>query len=198
MRPHRLPLRFRSSFAEGQPQEQFSPRYGRALAGSAAGVALGTGIGLLLWNGAAEAEVDKDARPRWRRGTDAAAALFGAGLIAIVSGGPIGAVEGAGIENEKIDGYIVAGVGEFVLGGLGLTLASLLHESRTSRIAGIAVGATVGAAAGAVLVRSRVERGAVTYRNGTWQISPPDTRVYPGLERDGFPAVNVTLVSVRL
>lgn len=171
----------------------------RALGGSTLGVAVGTSIGLLLWKGAAAEGLDDGERPR--RGhdePDTAEILFGAGLFALLAGGPIGAVEGAGIESRRAEAYVVGGFGELLLGGIGYGLASQLHDSPSVRLMGLGIGAAFGAAGGAALVASETERGAVAYRNGTWRVVPPDIHVRPGLASDRSPSIRVTLLSVRL
>lgn len=176
-----------------------SPRIGRGLAGSAIGLAAGTSVGLLLWRGAAEAGIDDGRHDRrWRQDADPATVLFAAGLFAIVAGGPIGAVEGAGIETRRMDAYIVAGIGEVTLGGLGYGIASRLTPNATGRVLGMGVGAAIGAAAGALLIGGRGERGAVAYRGGAWRLVPPDLRVRPNIRTGRSPSIDVMLLSVQL
>lgn len=171
---------------------------GRTVLASAGGVALGSALGLLLLSGAKEANIEEDRYPDWYRSEpDAGESLFAASLIAFAAGGPIGAVEGAGIDRRKMDGYIVAGVGEFVVGGMGFGIGRLIHDSPTSRLAGLALGVTVGAAAGALLVASKERRSAITYRSGFWHVSSPAIRVTPGFVPGASPRVSVDLVAVR-
>lgn len=173
--------------------------FGHALVGSTVGAAVGAGIGLLLIQGAKAEGRDDHHDHRWSNTeTDAAAVLSAAGLCALVAGGPIGAVEGAGIEDRRRDAYVVAGVGELVLGLLGYSLAGGLGEGTGVRLFGLATGAVFGSAAGASLLASKVDRGAVRYGDGTWEVALPEVEVRPRLGMDGSPAVNVTLMSVQL
>ena len=167
--------------------------------GSTVGVAAGTGLGLLLWRAAAAEGFGHDEYDR--PGDDdpsTADILFGAGLLAIAAGGPIGAVEGGGIEKRRTDAYVVATIGEVVLGGLGYGLVRQLGGGSAGRLAGLGAGAALGAAAGTALVASQGPRGAVAYRNGSWHVAPPEVRVRPALASDRSPSVRVMLVSVRL
>lgn len=174
-------------------------RFGRALGGSAVGVAAGTGIGLLLWRAAAGEGFSDDQYDRpWRDEPDAASVLFGLGLFAIAAGGPIGAVEGAGLEERRTDAYVVATIGEVVLGGLGCGLVRKLNGGTTGPLVGLGVGAALGAAGGAGLVMAKGTQGAVAYRDGTWRIAPPNVQVRPSFAAGGALSVDVTLVSVRL
>ena len=190
----------RGAFALGRAEGTArSFRFGRALAGSVVGVAAGTGLGLLLWRGAAAEGFGNNEYDR--PGDDdptTADILFGAGLFAIAAGGPIGAVEGAGIKERRTDAYVVATIGEVVLGGLGYGLIHQLDGGPGGQLAGLSVGAALGAAAGTALVASQGPRGAVAYRNGSWRVAPPDVRVRPALATDRSPSIRVTLVSVRL
>jgi len=168
------------------------------LVGSFVGVAAGTSIGLLLWKGAAEAGFGEERfGHRRREGPDAATVLFGAGILAFVAGGPVGAVEGSRIEERRAGAYVSAGVGEFVLGGLAYGLVSRMHGGLTPRLLGLGVGAAIGAAGGTTLVASEAGRGAVTYRNGTWRASLPTIRVQPLTVKSGSSSVNVTFLSMR-
>ena len=174
-------------------------RFGRALGGSIVGVVAGTGVGLLLWRAAAEEGLGDDQYDRpWRDEPDAASVLFGVGLLAIAAGGPIGAVEGGGIEERRTDAYVVATIGEVVLGGLGYGVVRQLGGETAGQLAGLGVGAALGAAAGTALVASQETRGAVAYRNGSWHVAPPDVRIRPALAPDRPPSIRVTVVSVRL
>jgi hypothetical protein len=162
-------------------------------------VAAGTGLGLLLWRAAAEEGLGTDRSDRlWRDEPDAALVLFGMGLLAIGAGGPIGAVEGSGLEERRTDAYVAATVGEVVLGGLGYGLVHELNGGTTGRLAGLGVGAALGAAAGIALVASQGAGGAVAYRNGTWHVAPPDIRIRPALASNQSPSIRITLVSAQL
>ena len=193
-------FRSRGSLASRRSATASPPfRFGRALGGSTVGVAAGTGLGLLLWRAAAAEGFGHDEYDR--PGDDdpsTADILFGAGLLAIAAGGPIGAVEGGGIEKRRTDAYVVATIGEVVLGGLGYGLIRQLDGGTAGRLAGLGVGAALGAAAGTALVASQGLRGAVAYRNGSWHVAPPEVRVRPALASDRSPSIRVRLVSVRL
>ncbi len=120
------------------------------------------------------------------------------GVGAIIAGGPIGAVEVGGIERRR-DAYAAAGIGEFVLGAVGFVLADRLHDSLSSRLIGLGAGVTMGAAAGAYWVASQPEpEGLFSYRDGRWQVAPPDVQVDPNLATDRSPSVRVSLMSVQL
>lgn len=174
-------------------------RFGRALGGSTVGVAVGTGLGLLLWRAAAAEGFGKDwDDPAWRNRSDTGDVLFGMGLVAIAAGGPVGAVAGAGLEKRRRDAYVVGGVGEVVLGGLGYGLVRQLDGNASARLVGLGVGAALGAAVGTALVASQAPRGAVAYQNGSWTVAPPEVHVWPALTADRSPSIRVTLVSVRL
>lgn len=156
-------------------------------------------IGLLLWKGTADAGLDDEREYQtWHDKPSPGEVLFMAGLCAIVAGGPIGAVEGAGIQERRTDAYVVAGVGEFVLGGLTYGLTTRLDANSTGRLLGLGIGAVIGAAGGAALIALEKESGAVSYREGTWRVSAPDIGVRPQFASSRFPSINVTLVSVRL
>jgi hypothetical protein len=162
-------------------------------------VAAGTGLGLLLWRAAADEGFGNDEYDR--AGEDdptTADILFGAGLFAIAAGGPIGAVEGAGLEDRRTDAYVVATIGEVVLGGLGYGIMRQLDGGTSGQLAGLGVGAALGAAAGTALVASQRRQGAVAYRNGSWRVAPPEVHVRPAFTADRSPSIRVTLVSVRL
>ncbi|GEM_PF-5619283 len=195
----RIALRDRRSSASGtsgKPSQSF--RFGQALAGGTIGVAAGTGLGLLLWRAAAGEGLgdDRYGRP-WHDEPDAASALFGLGLLAIVAGGPIGAVEGGGIEERRTDAYVVATIGEVVLGGLGYGLVHELNGGTAGQLTGLGVGAALGSTVGTALVASQGTQSAVAYRNGTWQVAPPDIRVRPPVGPNGSPSVDVPLLSMR-
>lgn len=176
-----------------------SVRFGRTLGGSIVGVAAGTGLGLLLWRAAADEGFGNDGDdPAWQDRSDADGVLFGMGLLAIATGGPIGSVVGARLDERRRDAYVLSGVGEVVLGGLGYGLVHQLEGNATGRLAGLGVGAALGAALGTVLVASQGSRGAVAYQNGSWRAAPPEVRVQPALFSDRSPSLRVTLVSVRL
>jgi hypothetical protein len=193
-------LHSRGTVASGRPAEaSSSDRFGRALGGSTLGVAAGTGLGLLLWQAAAEEGLGTDRPDRlWRDEPDAALVLFGMGLLAIGAGGPIGAVEGSGLEERRTDAYVAATVGEGVLGGLGYGLVHELNGGTAERLAGLGIGAALGAAAGTALVASQAAQGAVAYRDSTWHLAPSGIRVRPALASNQSPSIRVTLVSVRL
>jgi len=162
-------------------------------------VAAGTSLGLLLWRGAVREGLGNRDDRTWRdRHPDTAAILFGVGLFAIAAGGPIGAVEGAGLEDRRTDAYVVATIGEVVLGGLGYGLIHQLDGGPAGKLAGLGVGADLGAAVGTALVASQGRQGAVAYRNGAWRVAPPDIRVRPAFASSQSPSIRVTLVSVRL
>lgn len=200
MEPRTSAFRSRGSVASrrsGTASPSF--RFGRALGGSTVGVAAGTGLGLLLWRAAAAEGFGHDEYDR--PGDDdptTADILFGAGLLAIAAGGPIGAVEGGGIKERRADAYVVATIGEVVLGGLGYGLVRQLDGGTAGQLAGLGAGAALGAAAGTALVASQGPRGAVAYRDGSWRVAPPEVHVRPALASDRSPSIRVTLVSVRL
>jgi len=177
-----------------------SLRVGRALVGSTIGVGAGVGIGLLLLKGAAEGSPDEEA-DNWReqQASDAAGMMTLIGVAAMAAGGPIGAVKGGGIERNRRDAYVGAGVGEFVGGILGLVLAGQIHDSTPSRLIGLGMGMAVGAAAGAVWVASaqktQREDGLFSYQKGRWQLSAPDVQVRPHLTTNRLPSVGVTVIS---
>ena len=162
---------------------------------------VGVGVGLLLLKGAAEVDEGTTDRTVWRDDpeSEAAGMLVLAGFAAIAAGGPIGAVEGAGMERGRWDAYAGAGFGEFVAGVLGYALAGQLHDSTPSRLVGLGAGMAVGSATGAVWVASAQaeDDGLFSYQNGRWQVSTPDVQVRPHLATPRSPSVGVTVVSAR-
>lgn len=174
---------------------------GKILGGSALGVSAGMGTGLLLLKASAEIDPNGD---RYDRGenpeSEAAVAVGVIGLAAIVAGGPIGAVEIGGIAHRRRDAYASAGFGEAIVGMLGIALADQLHDSSTARLVGLSTGMVLGSAGGAYLVASREKKsnGLFSYRDGDWQVAPPNVRVRPHLMSSRTPSVGVALVSVEL
>jgi len=194
VRRDRAPLS--STPSDDPPQDA---HFRRALEGSTIGVAVGMGLGALLLTAAEEEGVGDDERDRLRDDPpDTGSLLFAAGLFAVAAGGPIGAVEGAGLEERRAEAYVVATFGELLLGGIGYGLASQLHDSLPVQLVGLGLGTAFGAAGGAALVASEEPRGAVAYRNGAWQVAPPEVRLRPALTSNQSPLIRVTLVSVRL
>jgi len=176
------------------------PSFGRLLGGSALGVPVGMGAGLLLLRASAEADAGGD---RYDRREDpeaeAAAAIGLIGVAAIVAGGPVGAVEVGGIEHRRRDAYVAAGFGELIVGALGTVLAGELHDSRTARAVGLGTGMMLGSAGGAYLVATQPRsEGMFDYEAGHWQLGPPQVQVRPHLGTDRRPSVTVTLVSAEL
>lgn len=175
-----------------------SSHFGRILLGSTVGAGVGTGVGLLLIKGAAEATPDDESDRRAENpASDAAATMGLIGVAAIVAGGPVGAVEIGGIERRR-DAYVAGGIGEFVFGVAGLVLAGHLHDSTPARLIGLGTGVAVGAAGGAYWVASRPEpEGLFSYQDGRWQVGPPEVRVQPHFTTNRAPSVGVSLVSVQ-
>jgi hypothetical protein len=179
--------------------ETEQPSFGRILGGSAIGVTVGGGIGYALLKAGAEADPNEDTDLGEDPESEAATAIMGAGLVVVVMGGPIGAVDLGGIEHRRRDAYVMAGFGEAIAGMLGLALAGQLHDSRTSRLAGLGMGMALGAAGGAYLVASQERQdGLFSYQEGNWQLAPPDVHVRPNLTTDRSPSVGIALVSVEL
>lgn len=175
------------------------PTFERILGGSALGVMAGGGIGNLLLKAGAEVDPNRDADPGTGPESEAARAIMGIGLAAVVMGGPVGAVELGGIEHRRRDAYVAAGFGEAIVGILGLVLAGQIHDSSAARLVGLGSGMVLGTAGGAFLVASQKRQdGLFSYQEGDWQIAPPDVRVRPNLTTDRSPSVGVALVSVEL
>jgi len=115
-------------------------------------VTVGGGVGYLLLRAGADLDPERDAGLGEDPESEAAAALMGAGLVAIVMGGPVGAVEIGGIDRRRRDAYVTAGFGEAITGILGLALAGQIHDSSTVRLVGLGSGMVLGSAGGASLV----------------------------------------------
>jgi len=190
------PMRPEGSGDPGESGDDHDPHVGRILLGSALGAVGGAGLGAALLQGAEAAREEHDGRYDDPNRTDPTIGLSMIGVAFIVGGAPFGAVRMGGIERGRRGAYVVGGIGEFVGGGVGYTLANQVHESRTARYVGLGVGWVLGAAGGALLAASQQEQstGLVGYSNGEWQVSRPVVR--PGLTFDR-PSVGVTLVSVR-
>jgi hypothetical protein len=174
------------------------PSVGRILGGSAIGGTVGGGIGYLLLKAGAEADPNDDRDLGEDPESEAATAIMGVGLVAVVMGGPIGAVEIGGIEHRRRDAYVAAGFGEAVAGMLGLALAGQIHDSSTARLVGLGSGMVLGAAGGAYLVAvQETQDGFLSYQDRRWQVAPPDVQVRPNLMTDRSPSVGVALVSAE-
>jgi hypothetical protein len=130
---------------------------------------------------------------------DPAAGIALIGVAAIVGGAPFGAVRMGRIKDGRTGAYVLAGVGEFVVGALGYALANRIHESASSRLAGLGTGVVVGAAGGALVAPTQEEQstGLVGYEAGEWSVSPPDVRVRPNVGRHRSLSATVSLLSLR-
>jgi len=176
------------------------PHPGRIVLGSALGAVGGVGLGaaLLRWAAVMDREQEDRVYDDPSRADPAAGiALLGAAVI--VGGAPFGAVRMGRIENGRTGAYVLAGVGEFVVGALGYALANRLHESPSSRLVGLGTGVVVGAAGGALVAPTQEEQstGLVGYEAGEWRVSPPDVRVHPNVEGRQPPSATVALLSLR-
>lgn len=122
------------------------------------------------------------------------------GIVCVVAGGPVGAVELGGIERHRRDAYVGAVLGELVVGTLGYVLAREIHDSGGAKLAGVGTGVALGAAGGAVLLARSAEPeapGVFRYEEGRWSVSIPDVRVRPRLTSPRPPALDVTMLSLR-
>ena len=184
------------------PAPDGSPRFRGALLGSAIGVAVSVGALYVL----SDADLsDRPARRRYGDGGDLRAQ--GAALLLIVGSAPIGAVLGAGLADDGLPGeaLFAAGLGEFIVGGLGVLAgmggAALVGGGPQGQRVGAGIGAGVGAAVGAALgatLSARDGRGALSFRGGTWSVGVPDVTVRPSFRHDSPIAAHVPLVTASL
>lgn len=183
--------------------ETTDPHFGRTLLGSALGAAVGAGVGGLLLKGAAMAESDTDREDRINGNVgepDPATIAAMIGIACVLGGAPFGAVRMGRIEQDRTGAYVLAGVGEFVVGALGYALAHRLHRSTPSRLVGVGSGVVVGAAGGVMIAASQREQSIalVGYESGEWNVSPPDVRMRSNLGAPQSPTMTVSLLSLRL
>jgi hypothetical protein len=112
-----------------------SPSVGRIFLGSTAGVGVGAMVGAFVFTIAGELDFgDRRSGRRNPPGAEAAGALFVIGAGAIVAGGPLGAVEIGGVERRRRDAYVMATVGEVLVGGAGYGAATGLNGSLETRL----------------------------------------------------------------
>ena len=170
-------------------------RFGRALAGSTIGAAVGGLLGAALITAAEPNENDlfEDDEPDPR----------GLGLLFIGGGAPVGAVLYTDIPRDHTGAYVMAVLGEVVLGGLGLALGTAIGgPSEDGQWIGAAAvggaGIILGAAGGAVLAAPNGSDGALNYEDGSWHVQSPSVRV--GIHRQPQPGLHgtVSLVNVEL
>lgn len=127
----------------------------------------------------------------------------GIGLLLLGGGAPVGAVLNTRIPRDHEGAYIMAVLGEIVVGGAGAALGMRLGNSSDQGrlIGGLALGGAgviFGAAGGAMLAASDGSGGALNYENGSWRAQPPAVQV--GVHQHPQPGLHgtVSLVSVEL
>lgn len=197
-----VPLRFKPFSMDvtgpALPSDDTSPSFGKALVGSATGTLIGALLGSLLIAGANESgEMGESATGN---GSGSRGTLAGAGILLILAGPPIGAVESLDIKQNKAGAYAVSGLGELIVGGAGAALGVAAGQSDTGKAIGALVlgvpGVALGAAGGATVVASNKEESAFGYNarqdEWTWQVPPVHVRTGPR------PAVHVSVLRVRL
>lgn len=183
------PLRFPSS-------DDRRVRFGRVLAGSTIGAALGGLLGGLLIAAAS----DPDQR---RPYADDEQRLESMALLLFAGGPPAGAVLYSDIPRDQTGAYVMAVLGELVLGGGAAALgAAIGGDSEDGQLLGALVlggpGVVFGAAGGATLAAPDEPDGALRYEDGTWTAHPPTLR--PGVHLRPRPGLHgtVPLVTVEL
>ncbi|PQJ34089.1 hypothetical protein BSZ35_05250 [Salinibacter sp. 10B] len=177
-----------------------SPHFGRALLGGTFGVGIGTGTGLLLLAASASVDPETESSPDVdQEAGEAASVLALLGVAAILSGGPFGAVEMSGIDRNRRDAYIGAGIGEFVFGVIGYVIANQLHRGTSARLAGVGTGVVLGSATGAFFgaLHQRSQRGLLRRAEGEWSVASPTVQLRLHRSTRHPPSVGVTLMSVR-
>lgn len=200
-RPHRSGLAQNSALRPLPPlrlpsSDDRSVRFGRVLAGSTIGAALGGLLGGILIAAAS----DPDQRRPYaddEQSPESVALLFFAG------GPPAGAVLYSNIPRDQTGAYVMAVLGELVLGGGAAALgAAMGGDSEDGPLIGALVlggpGVVFGAAGGATLAAPDEPDGALRYREGRWTLRPPT--IQPGVHLRPRPGLHgtVSLVTVEL
>jgi len=160
---------------------------------------VGATVGAFVFTIAGELDFgDRRSGRRNPPGAEAAGALFVIGAGAIAAGGPLGAVEIGGAERRRRDAYVMATVGEVLVGGAGYGVATGLNGSLETRLTALGAGMALGAALGAALVARRpADRGLVRYGSGRWTLGAPTVRVRPRGGAGRSSSVEVTLMTAH-